>query len=51
MKTLATETAAERVAGGRPGRARSLAVAGIAALATGALVYRMLRGGGETNGG
>jgi hypothetical protein len=43
MKTLVVDTLIRRAQGERPARGRSLAVAGLAALGTGALVYRLLR--------
>jgi hypothetical protein len=50
VAALATETAAARLAGRRPSRIRALAVAGVAAVAAGTLVYKLLRSGGDADG-
>jgi hypothetical protein len=45
MGSFAAETAGKRLAGERPGRMRSFAVACIAGVAAGTLTYKLLRSG------
>ena len=47
MTALAAETVGRRMAGERPSRTRALVVACIAAVATGTMVYRLLRSGDD----
>jgi hypothetical protein len=47
MTETIVETAAARLAGQRPSRARALLVAGAAAVGAGVLVYKLLRSGGD----
>lgn len=45
MSGMAVETVSERLVGGRPSRAKALAVSVMAALAAGVATYKVLRSG------
>jgi hypothetical protein len=47
MASLATETAAKRLAGERPSRTRAFLAASVVAVGAGVLTYKLLRSGGD----